>query len=482
MSSWSRMSSVHPVHDEMLDLTTRISGLEIQRAPSIEVGDSRSEPRDIDIELSERAIHRIPTELVCEIFTLTLPYTRRVGDQSLEQPPWQLGHICQSWRAAALANPLLWSTIALYAPPIQWRGQACPPMMVETQLLRSGTAPLQVIFDSRHGDIVDSCSSDSIDLVIGQSLRWETAYLHLNHPLAHRVANRLRRVTGKIPLLHHLELTSSMNFGSVLGDTFANAPSLRAVVLTDDITQSIPATTNLPWSQITTFRGSYSRSQDCVMIFKAAPNLVECGMSSASARLSDGPQIVLAHLRCLSASEHVLGSITAPSLQELWISGNPTASLLLAFIRRSSCALRKLVVYDCSEPAALIPILQAVPTLGTFFIVFARMATYTDQETLFDALKMSGGSVDVCPKLTHVAAGGPPDFALDHFLDMVESRWHGSGSPILSFMGAFYQGHNARISQDAAARIDHMRSEGLDAVVETPLKLSRNHYLGIGRP
>ncbi|KAJ7848231.1 hypothetical protein B0H14DRAFT_3673426 [Mycena olivaceomarginata] len=92
------------------------------------------------------AIHRIPTEILCQIFTLT--YTRRVGDHITEEASWRLGHICRVWRAAALGYPSLWSSITLDISLNSDRqiGHACPPLMVETQLLRSGTAPLYVAF------------------------------------------------------------------------------------------------------------------------------------------------------------------------------------------------------------------------------------------------------------------------------------------------------------------------------------------------
>jgi len=77
-------------------------------------------------------------------------------------------------------------------------GQACPPLMIQTQLLCSGNAPLRVIFDSRHGDIVDACSSESINLILDHSSHWETAYLHLHDSLAFQLANHLRRVKGNI--------------------------------------------------------------------------------------------------------------------------------------------------------------------------------------------------------------------------------------------------------------------------------------------
>jgi hypothetical protein len=187
---------------------------------------------------------------------------------------------------------------------------------------------------------------------------------------------------------------------------------------------------------------------------------------------------------------NLLNAVTAPSLRELWISGNTSGTTpppLLDFIRRSSCQLEKLVIYACSSPAAFIPVLQAIPTLKTLFVGFAQTTAsgyangYTDQQTLFDALKMRDSTADLCPRLIHIAAGGPPAFAIDLFLDMVQSR------PTLSFIRAFYSEEFPerlrRATDSAVVWINEKRSEGLDvALAEWLSPLSRQNYMGMGRP
>ncbi|KAF7362732.1 hypothetical protein MVEN_00622500 [Mycena venus] len=485
MSTILRIPS--PIHNPMHRLTTEISALEIASSESIPTTDKAeaSGTQNDDIQRADisRAIDRIPAELLCEIFTLTFPYMRSVGKYLIEQAPWRLGHVCQTWRVAALANPLFWSSITLYAPPAGWMGQACPPLMIETQLIRSGGAPLQVNFDSRHGDIIDCCSPASIDLILAQSFRWDTASLRFHRVLAHRLANRLRRVKANIPALRSLELISTHNLDSIIGDTFSIAPSLRGVVLTDDEYGFISPKIQFPWCQLTKFRGSYHRlSYDCATILRAAPNLVECGISLSQTSSSAGPPIILGNLLRLSAIGDVLSSLVAPALEELWIYGSATASFL-GFLGRSSCRLRKLVVYDCSDPETLIPILQTIPTLKTFFVDFERNSDNTGQTALFDALKLRGGASDMCPNLTRIAAGGPPRFAIDAFIDMVESRWYTADLPILSFVRAFsHYEMSRRVSANAKARIDRMRRKELDVALDLLFERSRYNYLGIDRP
>ncbi|KAJ7732557.1 hypothetical protein B0H16DRAFT_1253771, partial [Mycena metata] len=60
-------------------------------------------------------IRRVPPELVREIFILLTPsldvkYSPHDPSSILKLPtPWDLGHICRSWRDIALSLGLLWS-------------------------------------------------------------------------------------------------------------------------------------------------------------------------------------------------------------------------------------------------------------------------------------------------------------------------------------------------------------------------------------
>jgi hypothetical protein len=59
-------------------------------------------------------IRRFPKELLCEIFSSTLPCTRRIDEDEVDQLPWYLGHISKTWQAIALAYLFLWMPIAIF--------------------------------------------------------------------------------------------------------------------------------------------------------------------------------------------------------------------------------------------------------------------------------------------------------------------------------------------------------------------------------
>ncbi|KAJ7112102.1 hypothetical protein C8R44DRAFT_632085, partial [Mycena epipterygia] len=62
-------------------------------------------------------VRRVPAELMCEIFSLTLPWSRRVNQMVVHQPPSRLGHVCRSWRDTSLAYPSLWRFLDIYHSP-----------------------------------------------------------------------------------------------------------------------------------------------------------------------------------------------------------------------------------------------------------------------------------------------------------------------------------------------------------------------------
>ncbi|KAJ6530859.1 hypothetical protein DFH09DRAFT_994426, partial [Mycena vulgaris] len=61
-------------------------------------------------------IRRIPSEILAEIFSWTLPsvlHVRRRRALNVADSPWVLTHTSGRWRAVALSTPLLWSLVAI---------------------------------------------------------------------------------------------------------------------------------------------------------------------------------------------------------------------------------------------------------------------------------------------------------------------------------------------------------------------------------
>ncbi|KAJ7480374.1 hypothetical protein B0H11DRAFT_2280651 [Mycena galericulata] len=425
-------------------------------------------------------VRRVPAEILCEIFSWTLPYTRRAGAQTIQQAPWRLGHICKRWRATALQYSPLWSTITLYAARNGGMSQATLSTMVETQLDRSANALLHIIFDCRDGEIVAAYSPKIIDLIMALSPRWESARLRLDRLLGDPLLNRLRSVKGQLPRLRTLEFTSSSAHVSVIGDTFSVAPRLREVILAgaEIPDASLP---KIPFVQLTRYHGTCNYD-DGHKILASTPNLVEYAMTLGGRQdwQKIYPPVILPHLRRIGAEDGIQ-FITAPSLQEVWMSGH---WFLPGCIQRSSCNLVKFVLQDCSEPAGVVEILRASPTLTTFYVTFADKVVNAKTRPLFDALKLTGGPSDICPRLSHFAAGGPTKFGISALKAVITSRWRTDGPSRLSFARIIYWNVSANQIMIKASidYLEKLRKEGLDAAVETNFRPSPDNYMGIGRP
>ncbi|KAJ6595151.1 hypothetical protein DFH09DRAFT_1024997, partial [Mycena vulgaris] len=62
-------------------------------------------------------VRRVPPELLCEIFSLTLPWKKMFNDIEVLQSPWRLGHVCAPWRDAAIGYPPLWRVLEIQNSP-----------------------------------------------------------------------------------------------------------------------------------------------------------------------------------------------------------------------------------------------------------------------------------------------------------------------------------------------------------------------------
>ncbi|KAF7375619.1 F-box domain-containing protein [Mycena sanguinolenta] len=252
----------------------------------------------------------LPQELICEIFVQVL--LSECGENSSRLPqPWRLGHICRSWRRAALSYPRLWPSITF--PSLGTRERSA---MMEIQLSRSGNTPLDILWE---GDKL--VESRLLKLVTTHSNRWHVLRLPSHQPLfgdSRSALKWLRPVAGRLAQLRRLEVvTASDNL--LVTDVFAAAPALREVVLTDrEFSVSSPERINIPWAQITHYRGCYPLSRQLKILQKAS-NLIECAIGYSPLSPSAlSRRILLPQLRRLHLTDaEILDYIDAPLLETL---------------------------------------------------------------------------------------------------------------------------------------------------------------------
>ncbi|KAF7375617.1 hypothetical protein MSAN_00450500 [Mycena sanguinolenta] len=363
----------------------------------------------------------VPEELICEIFVQVL-WSECANNSRLPQP-WHLGHICQSWRRAALSYPRLWTSITF--PSL---GTCERSAMMETQLSRSGNTPLDILWE---GD--KFVESRMLESVATHSNRWRVLRLHSHQPLfggSERALDWLRPVSGRLAQLERLELVTASST-LLVPHVFAAAPELREVVLSDrEFSVFSPEHIKIPWEQITHFRGCYPLSHQ-LKILQEAANLVECAIGyTPFSPNAVSRYILLPQLRRLHLTDSViLDYIEAPLLETLSYRITYRGSNPLFHLRFKS--LTKLVFIDsktslpsCSKVIAL---LQGLPNL-TYLLLGGRFPARS-QTNLFNSLSLSGTSSNICPNLTSFLFGYDPrddmdglSFPCDTLLTMVQSR------------------------------------------------------------
>ncbi|KAJ7656038.1 hypothetical protein DFH06DRAFT_475334 [Mycena polygramma] len=178
-------------------------------------------------------IRCLPPEITCEIFSWTLPYTRRVAGVTTTEAPWYLGHISRSWRETALGFPSLWTSISIFRT-VSFnypREKVSPLAMVETQLIRSAKAPICVDINCKWLVGFPSDAIPLMEAILPHSNRWESFRLYADG--IHAFLELLRAAKGHLGVLRTLEIIERGIKGrtSEALDMFSFAPRLREVLL-----------------------------------------------------------------------------------------------------------------------------------------------------------------------------------------------------------------------------------------------------------
>ncbi|KAJ6592507.1 hypothetical protein B0H19DRAFT_6990 [Mycena capillaripes] len=401
-------------------------------------------------------VRRVPPELICEIFAWTLD---RDDEGAASRPPWHLGHICHSWRNAALAYPHLWRSISI--PSLSHPSEDVSlRLMIECLLLRSGNASLDVLLQGVQ------MNTDLLDLIFAHCARWRV--LRLDGFSTTAELDCLRPLMGHLPRLERVE--AARMDGTTIPDIFSGAPNLQQVMLCDWKFQNLSWGMTIPWRQVTHYRGA-GRPEPQLEIFRAAPNLRECAIDflDTSVEPRGNTPVILPRLRrfCIRLARFLV-YLKAPSLEELFCVESHIVDTyaLLPFVRSSSCSLRKLVLANCNMPMQLIAVLRGLPYL-TYLLIETDSNHHAETEyALFTSMTMADTSRDVCPDLSTLVYGFNNFFARDAFLAMARTRLRrnplGPQLERLLFFDAHHHRDTCPVFMTAA--IDSLRHGGLDVL------------------
>ncbi|KAJ7146611.1 hypothetical protein C8R44DRAFT_724361 [Mycena epipterygia] len=340
-----------------------------------------------DQTTNDTTINRIPPEFLCHIFILSLPPKNPasptiplLGARTLRGSwnlagPWVFGQVCRHWRVLALSFPNLWTSIV--ASTSLWQRELS---LLNIQLHCSGNAPLDLLIRVTSGQ--RSSREIPFDLflatLIGQCGRWRTLQFEFNGAcLPHRAFDAL----AKMPLLEELVFSGRGVLYLRNYDFFKDAPNLSRVVLGNRGSSSIPNVL-LPWTQLTSYKATYSNGLKHFRNLSAAANLVECDIdfdSKASDKLiRHGDTLILPRLRRLVITKDLfLECLVVPALQELHVHG--TVERVLPFLHNSRCALQRLTLFMCTAvDADVILILRNNPSISTLSVDFHGPAGATN--------------------------------------------------------------------------------------------------------
>ncbi|KAJ7157339.1 hypothetical protein C8R46DRAFT_424167 [Mycena filopes] len=403
-SDYTRILDIISVGQDRIDvLDSQIRALQTRLAPLV-----RERDETVKHVRERRAIvsplRRVPPEVLCEIFASSIE-----GSESGEEPPWYLGHICQSWRRIALGYPGLWTHLIIR------EDLPC----IEEQLLRAGNALLDVYWSGRQ----NKENVGLADLMGPHYGRWRA--LRIDYVFNH-APEWLRFANGHLDQLETLEMTGSPDVAIPI--FLSVAPNLRHVFLNDlDFAECCPWIP-VPWAQITHYRGTFLLHRQ-VEVLQTAQNLLVCSVGFFG-DISDPPSplLVLPRLRRLSTeSAKFLSYLNVPALQELTSLYTPRVAMprLLSLISNSCCTLTTLALFSFSLDMVFLSVLEALPSLAHLFVECGNISTDTSKHTaVFRAMTLPTPPL-LCPNLTSLVYGyRGPDMAPEQaFFDMTSSRF-----------------------------------------------------------
>ncbi|KAF7353325.1 F-box domain-containing protein [Mycena sanguinolenta] len=437
------------------------------------------------------SIRRMPAEILSQIFRcISHKFTRTVGTMTVSAAPWRLAHVCRHWRATALADAHIWSSIRLELPPIGdihgWSDRSSsangkgpeliPLAALETQLRLSKDAPLDVSFNWSSYSVPPPHLFELLHAVVGQCHRWQKLKAF---GVTADVYPALLPIKGRLPLLRSIETDADRDVHGLSDDMqliFTTAPRLRQLLLTDKAPSLL---FSVPWDQITHLRACFSLNF-ILQVFPKMANLEDCEIV-----IDDGwtigaetPVVVLPSLRRLRVQDdRLLEKLEAPRLESLEVNGG--TFYIPPFLQKSGCQLRRLELSSHDpEPTDLISLFLQLPTLQHLSLDVSS----DNLDLLFRAATISGSSADLCPKLTSILIFLFPftdkrnDY--DSLCTMIESRWN------VELRRRFLD--HVRISvidvPDAILdRFEALKADGLPLGGLNDRELSRRHTRRIGR-
>nr|GAT47298.1 predicted protein [Mycena chlorophos] len=396
-----------------------------------QLGLSASELRQrlVDIDCQRAEVHaqieglrseleRLATERKALTLNIFLYYVAEGQD------PLILAHVCREWREVALAATALWTKVSV--------GKATKSSPDVEKLLHrrfdwAGDRPVSV--ETARGG--NACSDPHIFSIISSHAH-QIGALDIDLPLPPRAACTLDGMTGRLPNLVSLRLTSSAD--NVTATFLRDAPALRELIIST--TQARASIVDLPFDRVTTLRFD-KPSQYAVRLMAKMPLLQTAELIQDSVGVMPPPRnITLKNLRILRFRHEAsnlrfswLGSLTCPALQvvalDLHAAVNPDCVQNLARFLDGCNNLISLELTTLTGNMAA-GIIAHTPT-----ILSLTLHDLTDAHPLFEALGQRHlDAPDLLPNLVqlHISAASAPTNSFSGVLELLRFRGMAGGA------------------------------------------------------
>ena len=322
-------------------------------------------------------VRRLPYELLAQIFD---DYVDNGLSPKYASPPWILGHICKSWRAAALSTPLLWTRFHFTV------GKNISEAQVTYTLLPAYTTILQlssnrpISFYYKQED--DGPATAILKIIFDCAERWE----NVTFILPESVGMHFCHIKHRLPLLRSLAIRLDDGITRLTLDMFTEAPKLEHVVVERS---AFSGPTFLAWPQLKSFvnRRMEVTAVYNVLVSEERPNLHTLGFSTECTQAYLGPvaplsskPIAFPKLTTLillidTTTPNVIltdavANLYLPSLTTLALAAKAhvrpgfVERNLLEMIRKSGCTLTRIVLSQGSDrldPSVILEILSQSP-------------------------------------------------------------------------------------------------------------------------
>ena len=322
-------------------------------------------------------VRRLPYELLAQIFD---SYMENGLSSQYTSPPWILGHICKSWRVAALSTPSLWTRFHLTVDKNISEHRVTYALLpaYTTILQRSSNYPLSFYYKQEN----DGPATVILKIIFDCAERWED----VKFVLPESVAMHFCRVKHRLGRLRSLAIRLDDGITRLTLDMFTEAPKLEHIVVERSV---LSGPTFLAWKQLRSFvnRRMEVTALYNVLVSEERPNLQTLGFSTECTQAFLGPvgpllskAIPFPNLTTLillidttmpnAILTDAVANLHLPSLTTLALAAKAHVRRgfvernLLEMIRKSGCTLTRIVLSQGSDrldPSVILEILSQSP-------------------------------------------------------------------------------------------------------------------------